>query len=169
MDPGRKRHFQRPPKRCLGAVRTASDGPLCLPRRDGRREGVTKQSFSKTNYGFWEERNLSDEGGRSPPPHSENFNDVWHTEDGREWIQATNRASWSPRFDFQVASFNDHLWIVGGEQHSKIGLEDIWVSGDGTHWSEVTNKSLWVGVYRHQMTEFNGKLWLLGGVNFSFL
>ena len=42
------------------------------------------------------------------------LNDVWFSDDGRAWQQATADASWQPRLNFGTVVFNDKMWLLGG-------------------------------------------------------
>jgi hypothetical protein len=52
-------------------------------------------------------------GGWSDGP-SRNWNDVWHTRDGREWQRLDTPRSWSPRHEHSTFVFEDRLWVAGG-------------------------------------------------------
>jgi hypothetical protein len=53
------------------------------------------------------------DGGWSDGP-SRNWNDVWHTRDGREWARLDTPVSWSPRHEHSTFVFQDRLWVAGG-------------------------------------------------------
>jgi hypothetical protein len=42
-------------------------------------------------------------------------NDVWYSNDGRKWIQATVHAGWCEREEHQVVVFDNMLWLIGGD------------------------------------------------------
>ena len=98
-------------------------------------------------------------------------NDVWKSTDGETWTQVDANGSsvvglnapWSPRWGHQAVSFNDALWILGGNG-STAKENDVWTSTDGTSWTEVTTTGTkWSARQNHQVVSFNGALWVLGG------
>ena len=60
------------------------------------------------------------------------LNDVWSSTDGINWIQQTASATFSARFDHQVAAFNNQLWLIGG--YDGTTTNDVWSSIDGIEW-----------------------------------
>lgn len=66
-------------------------------------------------------------------------NDVWCSENGRDWELVLEHAPWAPRAFHQAVVFQDQIWLIGGgnylpgyEAHS-----DVWTSLDGRHWQRV--------------------------------
>jgi hypothetical protein len=45
-------------------------------------------------------------------------NDVWCSDDGKEWEQVIARAPWPARRNHAVVVFNERLWVLGGAQSS---------------------------------------------------
>ena len=101
------------------------------------------------------------------------LNDIWKSTDGTSWIQVDangddsgSNAPWPARQNHQVVSFNNALWLLGGD-----GRNDVWRSTDGTSWTQVDangseegRNATWSGRFSHQVVSFNNALWLLGGV-----
>ena len=55
------------------------------------------------------------------------LNDVWYSKDGKEWIQATDDASWSKRYAPQVIVYHDKMWLMGGcPFFPSTHLNDVW-------------------------------------------
>jgi len=102
-------------------------------------------------------------------------NDVWSSSDGSTWIEETTSATFSPRIDHQVVSFNngsgDKLWLIGGfEIDAFMALtltNDVWSTSDGVNWVEETSGAEFSARNEHQIVRFNNgsgdKLWLIGG------
>jgi N-acetylneuraminic acid mutarotase len=67
------------------------------------------------------------------PPY---FNDVWRSENGKDWELVTDSAEWSPRPGHQCVVISDRFVCFGG-----FGLEenpvDMWVSRDGASWRQI--------------------------------
>ena len=56
------------------------------------------------------------------------FNDVWWTEDGVDWVQTIEHASWYPRSGHTSVVFDDRIWVMGGEDERGNDLNDVWCS-----------------------------------------
>lgn len=89
-------------------------------------------------------------------------NDVWSSRDGITWTQQLSKASFSARTGHQVVSFNNKLWVIGGDD--KNGLKnDIWSSSNGITWIRQVANASFSPRADHQVLAFKGKLWLVGG------
>ncbi|MHA7057639.1 hypothetical protein ACWGOQ_0010500 [Aquimarina sp. M1] len=83
-------------------------------------------------------------------------------------LMLTDNASYPKRINASVASFNNKLWIIGGEDATDTPLNDIWSSSDGINW--VNEGTFSFGTIRgHKLMTFNNKLWLYGGVLDGFI
>ncbi len=51
--------------------------------------------------------------------------EVWSSADGLSWTQIDTRAPFSPRAHHAAVSFQNRLWILGGD-NGQAGLNDIW-------------------------------------------
>ena len=62
------------------------------------------------------------------PPYASirDLNDVWHSENGREWTQAPN-APWAVRAGHAAVVFGGKLWVLGGKT---IANEDFLLAND---------------------------------------
>ena len=85
------------------------------------------------------------------------FNDVWSTEDGTNWVQVTEHAAWTPRCGAGTAVFGGKMWIMGGS----FSMTDVWSSEDGLNWSEVTPVAPWSGREFFSAVVFRDRLWVL--------
>jgi len=86
------------------------------------------------------------------------LNDVWSSEDGLTWVQATQAAPWPARDAPAVVVHQDALHLVGGEGHA-----DVWRSTDGQSWTELTPGAPWGVRHGFGRASFDGKLWVFGG------
>ena len=91
---------------------------------------------------------------------SNTFNDVWYSEEGATWEQATEDANWSARSSHTSVVFDDKIWVLGGYANGKT---DVWYSEDGINWTQATAEASWSGRYDHTSVVFRNKLWVLGG------
>jgi hypothetical protein len=60
-----------------------------------------------------------------------NYNDVWYSFNGVDWINVTMAAPWSARQQHQMLSYNNKLWIIGGCTACPYGMDpvnDVWYS-----------------------------------------
>ena len=92
-------------------------------------------------------------------------NDVWWSEDGATWIEATKNAParFSGRHHHKVVSHNDLLWVIGGTHDAIRSKNDVWWSEDGKTWTEATNNADFSRRTSHQVVVHNNRLWVIGG------
>ncbi len=104
------------------------------------------------------------------PGHSAS-NAVWHSQDGKNWTQATEAAGWSPRLAAAAVAFNGRMWILGGTEDYYFGdakslKNDVWSSADGKTWRLETAAAPWVARAYHQAVVLDGRLYVMGGGNY---
>ncbi len=104
------------------------------------------------------------------PGHSAS-NEVWSSSDGKNWEQATDRATWSPRVAAATVVFKDRMWILGGTENYYFGDQsslknDVWSSRDGVHWEQATAAAGWTPRAYHQAVVLNDKIYVFGGGNY---
>jgi hypothetical protein len=101
------------------------------------------------------------------------MNDVWSSADGRTWERANpgRDVPWGPRVLHYAVSFQDRIWIMGGQTLPQFGpaaevfYRDIWSSVDGAEWTRVDPaEPFWPqrGMIGGSAL-LAGRLWLLGG------
>jgi hypothetical protein len=91
-------------------------------------------------------------------------NDVWSSDDGITWTQASAAAPWPARSSFACAEFGGRLWIFGGRDQNFQPLGDIWSSPDGITWTQVpAGAPRWKPRSGAAVAVHQGKLWLFGG------
>jgi hypothetical protein len=98
-------------------------------------------------------------GGKS---YGDYLHDVWRSDDGIHWTQATASAAFSGRFDHKVIAYNSKLWLYGGVNASGQ-LADVWSSSDGVNWVAETADAIFATRTDYGLVEFNGQLWIFGG------
>ena len=78
------------------------------------------------------------------------------------WSQVVPEGNfWPERWDFQLASHQGQLLVVGGQNLTGY-LNDIWSSSDGLQWQQLP-KPGWSARAYFQLVEFNSALFLIGG------
>ena len=97
-------------------------------------------------------------------------NDVWFSDNGRDWKKAVSNAAWVPRRNHGLVVFHDKLWILGGalssgrsDQTPTQFLSDVWSSEDGMNWKLVTQNAPWADRDTPVSLVFDNKMWIIGG------
>jgi len=94
-------------------------------------------------------------------------NDVWSSQDGKHWEQATAHAEWSPRAYHQAAVLNGKIYVFGGGNYWPQNLyhanNDVWSSADGVHWSQETDAAPWPPRLWFSSVVYRDRIWVLGG------
>jgi hypothetical protein len=93
------------------------------------------------------------------------LNDVWYSEDGRDWTQAAGHAPWSPRAFHTALVFDGKLWVMGGGNYwpSPSAVNDVWSSTDGRRWTRVIEHAPWPGRIWFSSVVYRDRMWILGG------
>jgi N-acetylneuraminic acid mutarotase len=60
------------------------------------------------------------------------FNDVWWTDDLIHWHLAIEHAPWEARYEAGFCVFDERMWIFGGDGDDLF--TDVWFSRDGSTW-----------------------------------
>lgn len=118
------------------------------------RDGHTSLVFDNK---MWIIGGLSCCGGR--------YNDVWYSEDGETWVEATSNAGFSPRGAHSSVVFDNKMWVFGGNESFSSGREfsDVWYSEDGVTWVEATSDADFGPRFNQKSLVFDGKIWMFGG------
>ena len=106
-------------------------------------------------------------GGNNGDPSYTDYNDVWYSTDGINWIEATDNASWIPRQAFELLVFDNKMWVIGGFDESNV-LNDVWYSSDGVNWTEATSNANWTARMRFGALTYDNKMWVMGGMDGVF-
>jgi dihydrofolate reductase len=101
-------------------------------------------------------------GGGDGGDNSGYLNNVWSSDDGENWTQATDSAAFSARTGHQAVVFKDKMWVIGGCDNNGY-LNDVWSSTDGITWTTATDSAQFSGREEHQSVVFNNKMWVIGG------
>ena len=98
------------------------------------------------------------------------FNDVWCSEDGREWTRVIEHAPWSPRGMVGGSAVLDgRIWLLGGgtydtpDHPQRLFYNDVWSSADGVEWTQVSADPPCGNRSGSAFLAFDGKLWVIAG------
>jgi len=93
------------------------------------------------------------------------YNDVWSTDDGKNWKLETEHADWPRRTHAQGIVFNNKIWILGGGRWlpEMIPHNDVWCSDDGANWQLVTDNAGWDPRIWFDAAVYRDRLWVMGG------
>lgn len=105
--------------------------------------------------------------GGASPDYTKNFSDIWSSENGKDWIQVTDKATWGKKRAHDSVVFKDKIWILGGVTTGEKYLNDVWSSEDGINWIEVTKNASWASRKGFATVVFDNKLWVIGGVSIN--
>ena len=107
-------------------------------------------------------------GSRSVPDAVVWKNDVWYSEDGENWTQATESAPWSVRAGHASVAADGKIWVIGGQRATFVSLNslnDVWYSTDGENWTAATGSAAWSGRGSHSSVVYDEKIWVIGGLD----
>lgn len=92
-------------------------------------------------------------------------NDVWSSEDGKEWKLETADAGWSPRAYHQAAVLNDKIYVFGGGNYvpKYYAKNDVWSSSDGVKWTKETDAAQWSPRCWFSSAVYRDRMWVVGG------
>ena len=90
-------------------------------------------------------------------------NDVWYSDDGITWVQASDSTGFKARRGHTSVTFNNNMWVIGGRTTDNIWANDVWYSSDGVIWVMATASASFSGRINHESVVFNNKIWVIGG------
>lgn len=99
--------------------------------------------------------------------------DVWNSSDGRTWshVNRNRPIPWSPRAFGYTVSFQDRIWVMGGQTIPQFApaepmfYRDIWTTTDGVDWKKVEPaEPYWSArALIGGSAVFLGRMWVIGG------
>ena len=95
------------------------------------------------------------------------FNDIWSTNDGKNWQLVKSASEWPPRRSMSVIKFNNKLLMFGGWSPINGYTSDVWQSNDGVVWKKIVINAPWRPREGQTAEVFQNKIWLIGGVNYD--
>ncbi len=95
--------------------------------------------------------------------------DVWYSENGSTWIQATSSAAWPVRASHTSVVFDNKMWVMGGGNSHGLCpnnvCRDVWWSTNGVDWIQAASSAAWGRRYSHTSVVFDNKMWVIGGTS----
>ena len=89
-------------------------------------------------------------------------NDVWYSDDGTTWTEATSSAAFPPVADHAVVSDGEWMWLTAGKTLGAASNQ-IWRSKNGINWFEVDTSEPYPERMNHTSLIYDDKLWILNG------
>ena len=84
------------------------------------------------------------------------FNKVYSSADGIEWVERTPQAEFSSRSFFKVTSYQGKIWLIGGDETT-----DIWSSEDGEIWTLEAEDPEFGNINHYVLKTFKDRLLLI--------
>lgn len=100
-------------------------------------------------------------GARFPDPFTRN--DVWFTEDGKNWQQVDPNPPWGPRNWASTAVYRDHLFVLAGWTPETVNYGDVWCSPDGKEWTQLKSDTIWTPRHAQALYTHRDQLILAAG------
>jgi thermitase len=102
-------------------------------------------------------------GGAAYPDGNFAFmNDVWYSEDGVNWTQATGSAAFPARYNYGLVVIDNKMWVIGGYNYGGM-MNDVWYSGDGVNWTQATGSAGFSPRCQHTSVVFDNRMWVIAG------
>jgi PGF-pre-PGF domain-containing protein len=90
------------------------------------------------------------------------MNDVWYSEDGVNWTQATASAAFPARYNYGLVVFDNKMWIIGGYNYGGL-MNDVWYSDDGINWTQATGSAAFSPRCQHTSVIYDDRMWIIAG------
>ena len=92
-------------------------------------------------------------------------NDVWCSDNGRDWTRVCEQAPWSPRAYHQAVVLKGRMYVLGGGNYvpKYQAVNDVWSSADGVNWRQETAAAGWSPRLWFSAVPYRERLWVLGG------
>ena len=90
------------------------------------------------------------------------YNDVWSSPDGLRWTCHLASAPWQPRQYYDVAVFDERLWVLEGWNQGN--RNDVWHSADGVTWQRLPDTP-WKPRHAASVFVHEDALWVVAGNN----
>lgn len=89
--------------------------------------------------------------------------DVWYSQDGANWTEATANPAFGARYAHSSVVFNNKIWVIGGVRPGSGAFSDVWSSSDGVNWTEATANAPFTPRWEFTALAYNNLMWVIGG------
>ena len=104
------------------------------------------------------------------PGEPERFhNDVWWSEDGKDWTRLREHAPWAPRgMVGNCCVLHDRIWLLGGGTYDtpttpdRMRCSEVWSTKNGVGW-EYHGDAPWAPRLYHEVSAFDGRMCVMEG------
>ncbi len=116
-------------------------------------------------------------GGQSLVGPEENlvfYNDVWNTDDGKNWTKILDNGEgsatrWNGRAMVHgLVEFKGKMWLIGGGRYTEvipqIEYGDVWSTTDGVTWEQHPTPE-WKPTLWHNVLVYDDRMWRMFGAN----
>ena len=101
-------------------------------------------------------------GGNSSYSSGSEFNDIWYSEDGANWTQASDHTNINGRYGHKMVVFDNKMWILGGKDATDTySQKQVWSSTNATNWQKVTDDA-GINLLLSEFVVFDNKIWRIG-------
>jgi hypothetical protein len=157
---------------CCGGFRAAAENAIADSAPDWKFEGTAAWQ-PRDSQAEWVFRDRLWIGGGWFQSYEAPPRDVWVSDDGRNWRQASEAAPWIHSDLPMNLVFQDRLWIMGGWHNGRLpnhsASHQVWASADGVAWQQIEDAADWSPRLAAGLVEHRGRMWLLGGTeNYYF-
>ncbi|MFM8217687.1 MAG: galactose oxidase, partial [Planctomycetaceae bacterium] len=92
-------------------------------------------------------------------------NDVWCSDNGRDWTRVCEHAPWAPRAYHQAVVLKGRMYVLGGGNYvpKYQAMNDVWSSADGVNWRQETAAAEWSPRLWFSAVPYRDRLWVVGG------
>ncbi len=91
-------------------------------------------------------------------------NDVWCSEDGKNWTCVTEQSPWHPRIWFSSVAYRGQSLADGGlVKNARTELGRCLAFADGRNWKELKSDVIWKARHEHSTYVHRDRIFVAGG------
>lgn len=91
------------------------------------------------------------------------YSSILTSDKGMKWATKSSHANFGNLREYQVARYNNQLFVFGERDAKYNLLNSAWSSNDGLNWNGLSSRLFTNPIEGSQILAFKNKLWLLGG------
>ncbi len=89
------------------------------------------------------------------------INDVWYSEDGVDWVLATDTPELNATIVNEAVVFKDKIWVIAGNSNDGIS-NTVYASSNGIQWETITENAAFSKRNVSAAAVFQGRMWIFG-------